>query len=166
MNRKVCNCFSPDPLAECMVSRGPLALDGSLRMFGKKNEIGDVSAAELHRMLKVCPSCQGSLHAHHYADFAITVASDETRTRLPEFFQALKEHRWSEAKRFQDFDPRYNAAVAKVLRCVTGSLVMLITRDPEELLESINIEAVEVLSQKSGRELEAEIEPNQWRTLS
>lgn len=29
-----------------------------------------------------------------------------------------------------------------------------------------NIEAVEVLSQKSGRELEAEIEPSQWRTLS
>ena len=116
-------------------------------------------------MLQECPACKGSLHAHQFVDFAITIASNETKTQLLDFFRALKKHDWRAAKRFQDFDPRYNAAIAKVLRCVSGSIVLLIIRDPEELWESSNIEDYEVLSPEIGRALEAEIESSQWRTI-
>jgi hypothetical protein len=114
-------------------------------------------------MLKECPACEGDLARHEYAKFAITIATDERSARLIEFFEALKGHRWREAKEFQEFDGRYNAAEAMALRCGSGSLVMLTIRNPEELWESSSILDYEVLSPEDSKELDIQIEPDRWR---
>jgi hypothetical protein len=134
-------------------------------MFRRKNIVEDVTAAELRRMLKACPACGGDLAGHKYANFAITIATDENHPRLVEFFEALKGHRWRGAKGFQEFDGRYNAAEAIALRCVSGSLIMLLIRNPEELWESSGVLDYEALSPEGGKELDAQIEPDKWRAV-
>jgi hypothetical protein len=114
-------------------------------------------------MLKEYPGCEGDLARHEYSTFARTVATDEHSARLIELFEALKEHRWQKAKGFQEFEGRYNAAEAMALRCVSGLLVVLILRNPEELYESSSILAYEVLNPEDSKELNTQIEPDSWR---
>jgi len=132
-------------------------------MFSKKQE--DATAAELRRMLKVCPACGANLNNHSYAIFAVTVASGERKKELLEFFQALKAHDWRKVRQFEDFDPLHNAAEAFALKCVSGSLVLLMVRSPFELYDASNIMDFEVLDGESGKELSALIEADEWRML-
>jgi hypothetical protein len=133
------------------------------QMVGKKTE--DATAAELRRMLEVCPACGAHLHYHSYALFAITVASDERKKELLEFFHTLKAHDWLKARQFDDFDPLLNAAEAFVLKCVSGSLVLLMVRSPFELFDASNIMDFEVLDDENGKELNALIEADRWQML-
>jgi hypothetical protein len=134
-------------------------------MFRRKNIVEDVTAAELRRMLKECPACDGDLAGHKYANFAITIATEENHTRLVAFFEAFKGHRWREAKRFQEFDGRHNAAEAVALRCSSGSLTLLLIRNPKELWEFSSILDYEVISPEVRKELDGQIEPDGWRAL-
>jgi hypothetical protein len=133
------------------------------QMLGKTTE--EAIAVELRRMLKVCPACQASLANHSYALFAITIASDERKKHLLEFVRALQFHDWRVAQQFSDFDPLLNATEAFALKCLSGSLVLLVVRNPFELFESSNILQLEVLGRVSGEELESLIESDKWRTL-
>ena len=164
------NGMHPTPLHGTSHARcaGARVMPGVMRlthMFRRKTEVEDATAAELRRMLKECPACGGDLAGHQYANFAITIATDENHPRLVEFFEALKGHRWREAKGFQEFEGRYNAAEAIALRCVSGSLIMLLIRNPEELWESSSVLDYEVLSPEGGKELDARIEPDEWRAV-
>ena len=132
-------------------------------MFSKKPE--DAIAAELRGMLKVCPTCGANLNGHSYALLATAVASDEKKKELAEFFQALKAHDWRKVRQFADFDPLLNAAEALALKCTSGSLALLIVRSPFELFDASSIMDSEVLDSESGRELDALIEADKWRTL-
>jgi hypothetical protein len=132
-------------------------------MFSKKPE--DATAAELRRMLKVCPACEADLNDHSYALFATTVASDERKQELLEFFQALKAHDWRRAQKFEDFDPLLNAAEAFALKCVSGTLVLLMVRNPFELFDASSLMYSEVLDGESGKELNAFIEAGAWRMM-
>jgi hypothetical protein len=134
-------------------------------MSQSENTIYAVRAAELRRMLRACPACGGDLAGHRHASFAITISTDENRNRLVAFFEALKEHRWREAKGFQEFEGRYDATEVIALRCVSGSLTMLLIRNPEELWESSSILDYEILSPQVGKELDAQIEPDNWRAV-
>ena len=120
---------------------------------------------EMQRFFDECPACSGSFVAHDVATFAMTVARNETSQRTKDFLKALQDHRWRDAKSFQQFDGAYNAAVARVLRCAVGSLVLLIVRDPEELYESSSLLVCEVLSTEMAAALNSEIAPEQWERL-
>lgn len=120
---------------------------------------------EMQCFFDECPACSGSFVAHDVTTFAMTVAREETSQRTNDFLQALQDHRWHDAKTFQEFDGAYNAAVAKVLRCAGGSLVLLIVRDPRELYESSSLLACEVLSSEVAGALNSEIAPEQWERL-
>lgn len=116
-------------------------------------------------MLTTCPACQGALNGHHYAQFAMTIATKDNHQRMIQLFEALKGHRWIEAIRFQDFDGRYNAAEAFALRCPSGAMTVLIVCDPEELLESNRLLECEVLDMPDAQGLSEAIESCKWQEL-
>ena len=120
---------------------------------------------EIQRFFDKCPACSGGFAAHNVATFAMTVAREETSQRTNDFLQALQDQRWRDAKSFHEFDGAHNAAVAKVLRCTSGSLVLLIVRDPVELYESSSLLACEVLSSEVADALNSEIASEQWERL-
>src|SRR6185369_17434991 len=99
----------------------------------------DAHGVEITKMLKSCPMCQGHLDGHSYALFAITVASTDRRTRLLEFFDALKAHDWRQAIEFQEFEGSVNVAEAFALKCVSDAVALLMLRDPFELYDANEI---------------------------
>jgi len=129
------------------------------------NEVSNTEATNLRRMLELCPACQRGLENHRYTLFGMTVASRENEERLGEFSNALKTHDWSKAKEFSEFDGGYNALEAYALKCVSGSFVLLVVRDPFELFDSSSILHSEVLNQESGADLETVLGADNWRSL-
>ena len=122
-------------------------------------------ATNLRRMLELCPACQKGFENHRCILFGMTVASKENEEGLGEFSNAPKTHDWSKAKEFSEFDGGYNALEAYALKCVSGSFVLLVVRDPFELFESSSILHAEVLNQESGADLETVLGADNWRSL-
>src|ERR1044072_1190237 len=134
---------------------------------GRTLDSENISADQpgLRRMLTSCPACERTLTGHSYAQFAITIATEEHHDRTIQLFEALKEHRWTDAIRFQEFDARYNAAEALALRCPSGATTVVIVRNPEELWESNSIVDHEVLDMEAGQRLNQVIESGKWHEL-
>ena len=126
----------------------------------------DVTAVELCRMLKRCPVCAGDFDEHAYAHFAVTVLADQQKHRAMNFIEACEEHRWEEARRFQEFEKDRDALVAYAVRCNTGRLTLLLERSPFEVYESDRLIACNVLDETSGYRLERLVARNDWRRLN
>jgi hypothetical protein len=145
-----------------------LAPPGQLKryaaFFGMNDE--DAHGVEIRRMLKSCPACQQNLDDHSYALFAITVASNDRRARLSEFFDTLKAHDWRKAMEFEEFEGLLNAAEAFALECVSGAVVLLLVRDPFELYDAHEILDCEILDSSTDEELVSLIDSIKWRRLS
>lgn len=125
----------------------------------------DLIARELCRMLKRCPVCGGEFEEHSYAHFAVTVLADQQQNRARDFIEACEEHRWEEARRYQEFDNQSDALVAYAMRCNTGRLTLLLERSPFEVYEPDRLIACNVLDETSGERLERLVARNDWRSL-
>ncbi|MDX2031836.1 MAG: hypothetical protein SF339_14270 [Blastocatellia bacterium] len=125
----------------------------------------DVTARELCRMMKRCPVCSGDFDDHAYAHFAVTVLNDQQRKRAMTFIDACEEHRWEEARRFQEFEKDRDALVAYAFRCHTGRLTLLLERSPFEVYEPDRLIACNVLDETSGERLERLVSRSDWRRL-
>jgi hypothetical protein len=126
----------------------------------------DVTARELCRMMKRCPVCAGDFDEHAYAHFAVTVLADQHKHRAMNFIDACEEHRWEEARRFQEFESDRDALVAYAVRCHTGRLTLLLERSPFEVYEPDRLIACNVLDETSGYRLERLLARNDWRRLN
>jgi hypothetical protein len=128
-------------------------------------EAPDPTARELCRMMKRCPVCAGEFDDHSYAHFAVTVLADHEAHRALEFIDACEDHRWEDARRYQEFDHENDALVAYALRCNTGRLSLLLERSPFEAYELDRLFCCNVLDVTSGERLERIVAPNDWRRL-
>ena len=126
----------------------------------------DVTARELCRMMRRCPVCAGDFDQHSYAHFAVTVLADQQKHRAMNFIEACEEHRWEEARRFQEFEKDRDALVAYAMRCHTGRLTLLLERSPFEVYEPDRLIACNVLDETSGDRLERLVARNAWRRLN
>jgi hypothetical protein len=126
----------------------------------------DVTAVELRRMMKRCPVCAGDFDEHSYAHFAVTVLAEQEVRRAMRFIEACEDHRWEEARRFQDFEADRDALVAYAMRCNTGRLTLLLERCPFEFYESDRLIACNVLDEASGDRLERLVARSEWRRLN
>ncbi|QQS48912.1 MAG: hypothetical protein IPM66_09935 [Acidobacteriota bacterium] len=136
------------------------------RLLAEGEEPRDVTAMELCRMLQRCPACSNNFEDHAYALFAVTVLGDDRSGRLKEFFNAIEENRWEDARKYQDFDQKRDAVVAYALKCRTGSLVMVMERSPSEIYETDRLIACTLIDEEHGQSLDRIISANEWRSLS
>ena len=128
-------------------------------------EKSDATTIELRRVLARCPICSDAFADHHYALFAITIISEDDKERLTEFFSALKEHRWQDALRFQEFDSLRDAAEAFAVRCSNDQIACVVLRSPAELYDSGRVVYCELLNDGDTRDLEVLIKQSKWKSL-
>ena len=119
----------------------------------------------LRQTLKTCPACGKNVVGHENAHFAMTIATEENQQRLRQFFNALKEHRWSDAQQFNEFDPVCDATDAEALKCTSGQIIMLYIRNPFELFENSRLISYDVLDLQNSKEVTMMIEPEKWRVI-
>lgn len=133
----------------------------------------DTTARELCRMLRRCPVCgahaeERGLTEHAYAHLAVTVLGEDAVGRAKHFLAACEEQRWTDARRFQEFDGRRDALVAYSVRCAAGDAsraAVLIERVPAKDYEGDRIIACDVVSGDSAIALASVIPHNEWRRL-
>jgi len=133
-------------------------------MNGEEGE-SDATALVLVRVLKRCPICKSPLTAHHYASFATTVLGEGRTPRVVDFFRSIKDHRWADLQRFQDWESLSDALEALAVRCSTGEISLAIIRNPQEFWDSDQLVDLEVLTSEESRQLEAFIEQNKWVSI-
>jgi hypothetical protein len=136
------------------------------KLLAEENQVEDVTARELCRMLQRCPACGGGFEDHQYAHFAVTVFAEERNGRAKEFLRACEEHRWQDAQQYQEFDARRDALVAYALRCQTGKMVSLLERSPFEEYEADRLIACDLLNEESGQQLKTMVPAGDWRKMS
>ena len=129
-----------------------------------KRQEGAATAAELQKMLEHCPICQHGFVGHSYALLATTILGGEENSCTNEFLDALKEHRWRDARQFQEWEGSRDNLVAYALRCTDGRLVLLIVHDFFELFYSSGLVECDCLSVENSRQLEAVFEL-EWRSF-
>lgn len=133
--------------------------------FADQTDRRDATAEKLRHILEQCPVCQRGFINHSYAIFATTALSEENKDRQEQFFQTLKEHHWRDAQEHQEWDGLGDNAEAYALRCNTNRIALLIVRSTSDLYNSDTLLEHEILSLKSGQELESLIEKNKWHPL-
>jgi hypothetical protein len=130
--------------------------------FGRKTEIqsGDI---ETHRWLTgQCSQCPKPFPEHDWAGFASTVASEQNKDRLTDFFEKVKEHDWRSVAKFQDYDATQNDMLVFAVRCVSGGFVFIV-RSPFELWEDDEVYLREAVTPAEMAEIESWIPPDSWQ---
>lgn len=148
-------------------ARNRPASGGSARENHRQESADAAVARELRRMLDNCPICDSGFGGHFYALFATTVMDKQAQegSRTFEFLKTLKEHRWREALRFQDWEDSRDDAEAYAVRCHTGRLGLLLVSSPHDPQSSDTVVHFEVLDVANGEELTALISPDRWEQL-
>lgn len=110
--------------------------------------------------------CAGAFDDHSYAHFAVTVLDEREAHRALDLIDACEDHRWEDARRFQEFDQQNDALVAYAMRCNTGRMSLLLERSPYDAYELDRLFSCNVLDVTSGERLERTVAPNDWRRLN
>ena len=119
-----------------------------LARFGKKKEI--------HTEDTTKPFAE-----HDWAGFASTVASEQNKERLTDFFEKVKEHDWRSVAKFQDYDATQNDMLVFAVRCVSGGFVFVVRR-PFELWQDDEVYLREAVTSAEMMEIKSHIPPDSW----
>ncbi len=125
----------------------------------------NASGEKLCRLLSSCPICNNIFLNHTYILFATIVLGEERKDRVIEFFRVLKDHRWSDFQKFQEWESISDNAEAFLVRCVNNQLAMLVLRSPTELYEPDSLVTVEILNQEESSKLEQFVIQSEWRLV-
>ena len=124
----------------------------------------DATGIMLARLLKSCPVCQGAFSNHSYALFATALLGEGRTPSLVAFLKALKEHRWSDAQSFQDWDSESDGLEAYAVRCSTGQIGLVTIRSPQEFYDSDQLVDIDVVTPDASRDLQDRIGES-WRRI-
>jgi hypothetical protein len=123
-----------------------------------------IVARELRDFFKNCPICGRHFKRHKFARFALTPLTTENEQRVEEFLCALRQHRWRDVIRFQQFKPYQDVIVAHAVRCSNEKLCWLAVEEPYEYFAPF-VREWGVLDLSSSRELEGVIKASAWARL-
>jgi len=113
-------------------------------------------------LVGACPNCGKPLNEHDRANFASTVASEDNKPRLTEFFESIKKHDWCAVSRFNDFDATKDDMEVYAVRCASGGVVFVF-ENPFELYESDELYCRETVSAAEMLEIESLVSPTSWQ---
>lgn len=132
-----------------------------LGRFGRKAEI-HTEDTTMHRWLTgQCNQCPKPLAEHDWAGFASTVASEQNKGRLTDFFNKVKEHDWRSVATFHDYDATQDDMLAFAVRCVSGGFVFVV-RSPFELWQDDELHLREAITPAEMKEIESHIPSDSW----
>jgi hypothetical protein len=152
------------PLLVILVLVIVAALPSLIRRFGKHNMMQ--GRATIYTYLSgPCPQCGSLLEEHDWAMFACTVASEENRARLEEFFNAAKAHDWASLNSFSDWEGSQDDMEAYVVRCSSGGVVFVLW-NPFELFDSAAQTMRETITLDQMAEIEKLVRATSWHVAS
>jgi len=125
----------------------------------------DEAVARLVRELAACPVCGKESDGHEIALFAHTTLGAKNHKRAPELFDVVDKRRWSDLRKFQEWDARGANAEIYVVRCVTGDAAVAILHSSPTPAEFKNVERCACAGGDSARELLALIPPHAWKPI-
>ncbi|MHB8525506.1 MAG: hypothetical protein ACYDD2_05030 [Candidatus Acidiferrales bacterium] len=125
----------------------------------------DDAIARLVRELAACPVCGKESEGHAAALFAHTALGEKNRKRTRDLFDVVDERRWSDLRKFQEWDARGANAEIYVVRCVTGDAAVAILHSSATPAEFKNVERCACVGGNSARELLALIPPHAWKPI-
>jgi hypothetical protein len=129
--------------------------------LGRKTEI-PTDDLMIHEWLAgQCSQCSKPLAGHDWAGFAGTVATEQNKERLRDFFEKVKEHHWGSVATFQEFDATQNDMLVFAVRCVSGGFVFVV-RSAFELFDGDKIYLREAVTQAEMMEIENHVPPDSW----
>ena len=105
----------------------------------------NATVAMLRGLVPKCPVCEGSLSGHRFVQLASTVAAEGNRSRVLEFIEHFRRHRWETLVGYQDFQGDQNAVIVFLIAGQHESGIAILIRDPYELYESAELYLTEEL---------------------
>ncbi|HVB07366.1 MAG TPA: hypothetical protein VNF00_00345 [Candidatus Acidoferrales bacterium] len=117
------------------------------------------------RELAACPVCGKESDGHAIALFAHTTLGAKNRKRAPELFDVVDERRWSDLRKFQEWDAHGANAEIYVVRCLAGDAAVAILHSSPTPAEFKNVERCACVGGNSARELLALIAPHAWKPI-
>ena len=122
--------------------------------------------SEKLRELFPCPGCSGDL-SHHQSVLIASIIDDPTqKTRLRQFLRGIKSRNWSsDVLRFQEWEGGSDVVFLYALRCPDQHIILVLVRDPVELLDNKKIVGIEKLNVEDSRALFNLLGSQEWKDV-
>ncbi|MFZ0213061.1 MAG: hypothetical protein WBE20_02595 [Candidatus Acidiferrales bacterium] len=116
--------------------------------------------------LATCPVCGKDFRGHQLVLFAYTPLDEKNRKRVRELFDALDERRWSDLKKFKEWNGRGANAEVYVICCVTGDAAVAVLHSSPTPAKFKNVERCACAGGQSARELLALVPERAWQPIA
>src|SRR4051794_35537265 len=105
----------------------------------------------LQDVVKACSQCHSSLHSHKYALLATVPVRNEQKQELVKFFDAVKNHKWTELRSYQEWLGSSDNAELYALRCREHEMSIAVIKTAFEVFQSATLLYIEPLNSQDAK---------------